>query len=142
MKPLRWWVPALGAVIALAFGLAPYLILTATGKIPFALRDNPWPMELLAGAATAAVVLLTVRAYREKRARAAATVSAAVAALGFAAFVLLVHVATYQLPPQPKDFRVDTAAPDFTLPDEEGHPVTLASTRGHATLLVFYRGSW
>jgi uncharacterized membrane protein len=142
MKPLRWWVPVVGAVIALATGLAPYIILTSTGKIPLGLRDNPWPMELLAAIATAAVVLITIRAYREKRARIVATISAALAVLGMAAFLLLVHVATYDLPPAPKELRVDTAAPAFTLPDEEGRPVELASLRGNPTLLVFYRGSW
>ena len=142
MKPLRWWVPVVAAVIALALGLVPYILLTATATLPSPLRNNPWPMELAAGIATAAVVLIAIRAYREKRLRAAATVCAALATLGTAAFVLFVHVATYALPPAPKELAVGTTAPDFTLPDEEGRPVTLASFRGQPTLLVFYRGSW
>jgi peroxiredoxin len=33
--------------------------------------------------------------------------------------------------------------PDFTLPNQEGHPVTLSSFRGKGpVLLVFYRGHW
>jgi cytochrome oxidase Cu insertion factor (SCO1/SenC/PrrC family) len=142
MKPLRWWVPVGAAVVALLFGLVPYLILTATGKIPPGLRDNPWPMELAAVLATGAVVLVAVRAYREKRVRAAATVSAALATLGTAAFLFLIHVATYALPPAPKELAVGTVAPDFILPDEEGRPVSLAAFRGHPTVLVFYRGAW
>lgn len=130
------------AVVALAFGLVPYVLLSSMGTIPASLRDNPWPMELVAVVATAVGVFLAIRAYREKRVRALATVCTALATLGTAGFLLLVHVATYQLPPAPKELAVGTVAPDFTLPDEEGRPVALASLRGHTALLVFYRGSW
>ncbi len=35
------------------------------------------------------------------------------------------------------------AAPDFTLEDQDGKPVTLSDYRGKKTLvLVFYRGYW
>ena len=142
MKPLRWWAPVTGTVVALAFGLVPYLLLSSMGAIPAGLRDNPWPMELVAALATAAGVFVAIRAYREKRLRAVATVCAVLATLGTAGFMLLIHVATYELPPASKELAVGTEAPDFTLPDEEGRPVTLGSSRGHSTLLVFYRGSW
>lgn len=142
MKPLRAWMPVVSAVTALALGLIPYVILSSTATIPLALRDNPWPMEVAAVIATAVAVFLAIRAYREKRLRAVATVCAALATLGTAGFLLFIHVATYALPPAPKELAVGTAAPDFTLPDEEGRPVALASSRGNATLLVFYRGSW
>jgi len=33
-----------------------------------------------------------------------------------------------------------TSAPDFTLPDQSGHPVHLADLRGHNVVLVFYPG--
>jgi cytochrome oxidase Cu insertion factor (SCO1/SenC/PrrC family) len=33
-------------------------------------------------------------------------------------------------------------APDFTLRDQHGRAVHLASLRGHPVLLVFYRGYW
>ena len=35
---------------------------------------------------------------------------------------------------------VGSAAPDFTLPDETGKPVTLSSFRGKSVVLVFYPG--
>ena len=142
MKPLRWWMPVVAAVLALATGMIPYIVLTATAKIPASLRDNPWPMQAVAAIATAAAVLLAVRAYREKRARIVATVSAALATLGTVGFFLFVHVATYALPPPPKELAVGTTAPDFTLPDEAGRPFALASLRGSPAVLVFYRGSW
>ena len=142
MKPLRAWMPIAGVVIALAVGMIPYVALTVAAAIPHGLRDNPWPMELAAILATAGAIYIAVRAYREKRLRAVATVCAALATLGTVGFLLFVHVATSALPPAPKELAVGTTAPDFTLPDEEGRPVALASSRGNATLLVFYRGSW
>jgi thioredoxin-dependent peroxiredoxin len=33
-------------------------------------------------------------------------------------------------------------APDFTLPDQNGHAVHLADARGHKAVIVFYRGYW
>jgi len=142
MKPLRWWAPVVLASIALMFGVLPYVLLSAAGKIPQTLRDNPWPLELVSAVASALAIVLVVLAFRQKRARIVATVSAAIATLATAAFLLLVHVASYDLPPPPKELAVGTAAPDFTLPDEAGNPVTLASMRGHAAVLVFYRGVW
>jgi len=35
---------------------------------------------------------------------------------------------------------VGTKAPDFTLPDESGHAVTLSALRGKNVVLVFYPG--
>jgi len=45
--------------------------------------------------------------------------------------------------PTPKDFTTLAVAPDFTLPDEHGQPVSLKAelTRGPVHL-VFYRGHW
>lgn len=126
----------------MASGLAPYLLLTAVGKLPPGLRDSPWPMELGAVVATAFGLFVAVRAYRERRLRVAATLCAALATLSTVGLLLLVNVASYDLPPAPKELAVGTAAPDFTLPDEEGRPVALASLRGNPTLLIFYRGSW
>jgi peroxiredoxin len=33
-------------------------------------------------------------------------------------------------------------APDFSLLDQNNHPVTLAGARGHKAVIVFYRGYW
>ena len=35
---------------------------------------------------------------------------------------------------------VGTRAPDFTLPDDSGSPVTLSALRGKDVVLVFYPG--
>lgn len=38
---------------------------------------------------------------------------------------------------------VGDVAPDFTLPDDSGKPVTLAQlTSGNGLVLIFYRGLW
>ena len=35
---------------------------------------------------------------------------------------------------------IGSSAPDFTLPDQDGHAVTLSSFRGRSVVLVFYPG--
>jgi cytochrome oxidase Cu insertion factor (SCO1/SenC/PrrC family) len=142
VKPLRWWAPVASAIVACAFGFASYAWLDAIGKMPEGLRDHPWPMEVAAVAATGVTIALAVRAWRRARARAVAAFAAAVAVLATGGFLYYVHVYSYRLPPAPTDLAVGTLALDFTLPDEAGHPVTLSQLRGHATLLVFYRGFW
>ena len=67
---------------------------------------------------------------------------AVLATASTALFLMIVHVASYKLPPAPAELAVGTPAPEFTLPDETGRPVVLASLREHPTLLVFYRGFW
>lgn len=142
MKTLRWWAPLASAALALTFGFLPYVMLTYSGKIPVSLRDNPWPLELLAVAATIATIVLAVQAYRQKRVRIVATLSALLATLATTFFLLLVHVGSYELPSAPKELAIGTIAPDFVLPDAKGGSFSLASTRGHRVLLVFYRGAW
>jgi|JI10StandDraft_1071094.scaffolds.fasta_scaffold525825_2 hypothetical protein len=141
-KPLRWWVPLVSMAVALASGIISYAALNSSGRIPAGLRDNPWPMELVAGVATLASLGLAVLAYRQRRVRAVATACAVLAAASTAVFLLVVHVASYRLPPSPAELAVGTPAPAFTLPDETGRPVALASLREHPTVLVFYRGFW
>jgi AhpC/TSA family protein len=135
-------MPVVALLVALGSGVVPYAALNAGGAMPLWLRDHPWPMELVAVAATVAAVALAVQAFRQRRVRIAATVSAVLGTLATAVFLLLIHKVTYDLPPPPADLAVGTTAPDFTLSDEGGHPVTLSSLRGHPAVLVFYRGFW
>lgn len=129
-------------VVALASGIASYAVLNSTGKIPAGLRDNPWPMELVATLASLATLGLAVLAYRQRRVRIVATVSALLATASTAVFLLIVHVASYKLPPPPPELAVGTHAPEFSLPDENGTQVALASLHDRPTVLVFYRGFW
>lgn len=130
------------AVVALAFGFIPYAALTYSGKIPPGLRDNPWPMEVVALAATIATIVLTVYAYRQKRLRIVSTVSATLATLATVFFLLLVHVGSYEIPGASNEIAIGDVAPDFVLSDAKGESFSLAATRGKPVLLVFYRGAW
>ena len=47
-----------------------------------------------------------------------------------------------RVPMTPTVLRVGERPPDFTLPDAEGRPVSLAQFRGKPVVLVFYRGYW
>ena len=48
-----------------------------------------------------------------------------------------------RVPSTPSAFVVGQPAPDFTLPDAAGRPVSLADYRGRKpVVLVFYRGYW
>jgi hypothetical protein len=135
-------MPVATAIVACAVGFGGYFWLDSLGKMPEGLRDRPWPMELASVAATAATIALAVLAWRRARVRVVATLAAAVAAFATWGFLYYVHVLSYRLPPPPKELAIGTPAPDFTLPDDADHPVTLSQLHDHATLLVFYRGFW
>jgi len=48
-----------------------------------------------------------------------------------------------RVPGAPTVLRIGERAPDFTLPDAKGRPVSLADFRGEKpVVLVFYRGYW
>jgi cytochrome oxidase Cu insertion factor (SCO1/SenC/PrrC family) len=53
------------------------------------------------------------------------------------------NFALARIPTTAPALRVGEPAPDFTLPDAAGAPVTLASFRDRTpVVLVFYRGYW
>jgi cytochrome oxidase Cu insertion factor (SCO1/SenC/PrrC family) len=63
-----------------------------------------------------------------------------------AVFLLLLaagFVASKMILPKPQSSFADLQpAPDFTLNDQDGKPLTLSSLRGSRVVLVFYRGYW
>jgi hypothetical protein len=68
-------------------------------------------------------------------------------ALGFSGLLLLggswFNFVGARVPVGPTAMRVGEPAPDFTLPDAAGRPVSLADYRGKKpVVLVFYRGYW
>jgi cytochrome oxidase Cu insertion factor (SCO1/SenC/PrrC family) len=65
-------------------------------------------------------------------------IAVAVLAIAFGIFVY----AKTRVPKPQIAFDKGTAAPDFTLQDENGQPFHLADQRGRNVVLIFYRGYW
>jgi len=125
---------ALSAVLAIA-AVAAYALLL---RVPL-VRNHPEGYVVAFALATALAVLAVARARRRRW--------PAWLALGFSGF-LLVAGAWYdfvgaRIADTPAALRVGEPAPDFTLPDASGRPVSLAGYRGkRPVVLVFYRGYW
>jgi hypothetical protein len=119
---------ALGAV-------ATYVLLLGVAVV----RNHPEGYVIAFALATGLAVLSVVRA-RTRR-------WPAWLALGFTSLVLVggawFNFVGARVPDTPTTFKVGDQAPDFTLPDAAGRPVTLADYRGQKpVVLVFYRGYW
>ena len=140
------------------------LSLAALGSYPLffaqfpVTRDVPWVNYLMFGVAAVMLTAGLRRAfssqalYRGKIAGPILTV-ASVAVMGF--FVFLVFFESRRLPASHGAPQVGRKAPDFTLPDINGNPVSLSSLLAEAqataadngkptrsVLLIFYRGYW
>lgn len=112
-----------------------------------ALRDFPWvnlPLVVL-GAGWA--ILGLARGWKDARWRwrifslGGALFSVFVAGL----FAFYVFVLSGQMPAAAtvaEKLVAGTVAPDFSLPDANGNPVSLGDQRGQRVVLVFYRGFW
>jgi hypothetical protein len=139
----------IGFLIVLA-ALLSYLPLFARFPVT---RDFPWVNLLLFAAGLAFIGAGLTRAYGRPdrfRGKVIGAALGAVAVLLFAVFSVGIFHQARQLPSSTGAPRVGQQAPDFTLPDQDGNPVTLsalltpsggaAGTR--AAVLIFYRGHW
>src|SRR5262245_48761107 len=94
-------------------------------------RDVPWANLLLFGLAALLLAAGLRRAVAPGPRRwlriGAGLVATTVSVAIFANFALIVFVRARQLPASAHAPRVGERAPDFTLPDEQGAPVSLAS---------------
>ncbi|HYV20026.1 MAG TPA: hypothetical protein VFC25_13465 [Verrucomicrobiae bacterium] len=136
----------LGLAIVLA---APVLYATVFIRNP-ATRAMPWPSFLLFAAAVGLLVhglLRAWRAPRDYRGKVVAPIAlfAGLAVTGF--FCWGLFYAARQVPDSLGAPRVGQLAPDFTLPDQDGRPVSLAQllaapSASNGAMLVFYRGYW
>jgi hypothetical protein len=129
---IRYW-PALLSVLLSLGAIAGYY---AFLRVP-AVRNHP-ALYLVAFAIAAVIA-------------GAATWDAArwpnFVALGLSVILLILggyfNFVLARVPPTPTVLRVGEPAPDFTLPDVTGAPVSLASFRERTpVVLVFYRGDW
>jgi hypothetical protein len=121
-------------------------------------RDFPWANLLVL---TGGIILLAVglkRAFIQPeryRGKISGSILAVVSVLVFALFGFYNFYLAKQLPESKGAPRVGEKAPDFTLPDKDGRPVTLLTLltssidgdadgqqRPNAALLIFYRGYW
>jgi hypothetical protein len=129
---IRYW-PALLSVLLSLGAIGGYV---AFLRVP-AIRNHP---ELYLGAFALATLIAGVASWQV--ARWPNLVALALSALllvlgGYFNFVLA------RVPATATTLRVGEPAPDFTLPDATGAPVSLASFRDRTpVVLVFYRGYW
>ena len=117
-------------------------------------RDFPWANLLMFGAGLSLMVFGLRRVYREPqrfRGKVAGPILLSLGVLVLASFCFVTFYLARQLPPSTSAPRVGQKAPDFTLLDRDGHPVTLSAllqtaadgpdgTKG--AVLIFYRGYW
>ena len=120
-------------------------------------RDFPWANLLLFGVAAALLVFGIRRAFapersHPKRSKIAGSILATLSVVVFGFFVFAIFIVAKQLPASHGAPQMGQKAPDFTLSDTNGKPVSLSellslsSTVNGKTpkgvLLVFYRGYW
>jgi len=120
--------------LGVAFGgIAAYVLLFRIAAV----RNHPTIYVAAFAVATALAVLALVRARRWP----------AWVALGLSVVLLVAgswfNFVGARVPNTPTALRVGERAPDFTLPDAAGRPVSLTEFRGKKpVVLVFYRGAW
>ena len=119
-----------------------------------ATRDFPWATLLIAAAGFALMARGLVRAYRNPQLYRGKIAGPIVSSLGVALFAFFAYSIFYvprQIPASTGAPQVGQKAPDFTLPDQDGHLVTLSkliesgtsgAERVNGVVLIFYRGYW
>ena len=129
---IRYW-PALLSVLLSLGAIAGYY---AFLRVP-AVRNHPALYLVAFAAATVIAGAATWQAARWPNLVALGLSVVLLILGGYFTFVLA------RVPPTPTVLRVGEPAPDFTLPDATGAPVSLASFRERTpVVLVFYRGYW
>ena len=124
----------LSPLVALG-AIAAYVLLFRVAIV----RNHPEAYVVAFAVATGLAMLAVMRA-QQRRWR-------AWLALGFSSLLLIggawFNLVAARVPDTPTALRVGERAPDFTLPDASGRPVTLADYRGKKpVVIVFYRGYW
>ncbi len=121
-------------------------------------RDFPWVNLLLFVVGASFLGVGVRRAYRQPelyRGKVSSVVLGTLSVVIFGLFLFEIFYAVKQLPASGGAPRVGQKAPDFTLPDKDGKPVTLSALlsspsnsgagsreKTSAAVLIFYRGTW
>jgi len=135
MKRFNWqlWLGFLLAVVAFGSYFGFFYQFPAT-------RDVPW----VSFALFAVAIALLVAGWRRAPRKVLASIVAVLGLFVAGAFTFLVTVGTKGLPSSASAPAIGQKAPDFTLPDAQGRPVSLANLLGQSNgvVLIFYRGYW
>jgi lysylphosphatidylglycerol synthetase-like protein (DUF2156 family) len=163
----RSWNPAIwcGFVLTLIGALSyPFFFI----RWPIT-RDFPWTNLILLAAAVVLLVIGLGRAFRQPdtyRGKISGPILLVVSLVVIALFCYVIFFMARQLPASAGSPKVGTVAPDFTISDSLGHPVTLSDLLGlpfrtndwaintatappatptdktAGLVLIFYRGYW
>ena len=152
-----WNWPLWAGFLLVLVGLVSYILFFAQFPIT---RDFPWVNLLMLAAGAALLGVGLFRAFRKPdqyRGRIFGSAFTLLSVLGIGMFCWGVFVEARHLPASAAAPRLGQKAPDFTLPDQDGRPVTLAellstpatnkaagpaAVRPNGVLLIFYRGYW
>ena len=148
MKRFNWQIWAGFLLTFFAFLSYPFLFI----EWPIT-RDFPWLNLLLFAIALVLLFIGLRRAFTPERrliSKIVAPTLAMVGVLVLAFFVFIVFIQSRWLPASAAAPAVGQKAPEFTLTDTNGQPVTLASLLSQpinnkppkGVLLIFYRGYW
>lgn len=148
MKRFNWPLWAGFLLTFLAFLSYPFLFI----EWPIT-RDFPWLNLLLFAFALVLLFIGVRRAFRPERrliSKIVAPILATLSVLVIAFFIFIALIQSRWLPASQAAPAVGQKAPEFTLTDTNGQPVTLASLLSQpinskppkGVLLIFYRGYW
>ena len=138
-NPLIW--SGFAVVLVAAFSYVPIFVRFAST------RDFPWVNLLLFLAGGCLLAAGLKRAYSEPKAYRGKVSGAVLGVLAVAIFGFFcwgMFVFARQVPAASQALQAEQPAPDFTLNDANGKPVSLAEMRNanRAVLVIFYRGYW
>lgn len=151
----RWNLPLYAGFLITVVSFIGYFVFFAYYPVT---RDVPWADLILFAVGLLLLGIGLRRAYRQPeryRGRISGPILTvlSLAVIGF--FLFYVFYLSQQIPASAAAPQVGAPAPDFTLPDSSGNPVSLSSLlvpassgpetaqgQGQWVLLVFYRGYW
>jgi hypothetical protein len=110
-------------------------------------RDFPWVNLTLFCAGGILLIVGLARAFGRPqvyRGKIFGPILAVISLLGVGLFAYGVFYEVRQMPASAGAPRIGERAPEFTLPDQDGKPVTLSDilASSRAAVLIFYRGHW